>query len=64
MINLSMILMIAGVSGLITGVSLHTIITLYKEWKAGFKKDVLFVLVILIPIIFIAIGVILFVIYK
>ena len=64
MINLSITLMLIGVGGLITGVSDHTIITLYEEWKAGFKKDVLFVLAFLIPMIFIAIGVILFVIYK
>ena len=64
MINLSMILMIAGASGLITIVSLYTIIKLYKEWKAGFKKDVLFVLVFLIPIILIAVGAIIYAIYK
>ena len=38
MINLSITLMLIGVGGLITGVSDHTIITLYEEWKAGLKK--------------------------
>ncbi|MEX5937414.1 hypothetical protein [Mammaliicoccus sciuri] len=64
MINLSMILMLIGVSGLITGVSLHTIITLYEEWKAGFKNEVLVLLVFLIPIILIAVGAIIYAIYK
>lgn len=64
MINLSMALMIAGVSGLITGVSLYTIITLYKEWKAGFKSEVLVLLAFLIPIILIAVGAIIYAVYK
>lgn len=64
MINLSMILMITGVSGIIIGVSLYTIITLYEEWKAGFKMDVFIVSVFLIPIILIAVGAIIYAIYK
>lgn len=60
MINLSMLLMITGISGLITGVSLYTIITLYEEWKAGFKTDVIRVSVSLIPIILIAVGAIIY----
>lgn len=64
MINLSMILMLTGVSGIVTGVSLYTIKALYEEWKAGFKKEVFMVLVFLIPMILIAVGVIIYAIYK
>ncbi|WP_436894734.1 hypothetical protein [Mammaliicoccus sciuri] len=64
MINLSITLMLTGLGGLIAGVSLHTIIRLYEEWKKGFKEDVLFVLTFLIPIILMAIGVTIYAIYK
>lgn len=64
MINLSITLMLTGLGGLIAGVSLHTIIRLYEEWRYGFKKDVLFTLAILIPIILMAIGVTIYAIYK
>ena len=64
MINLSITLMLIGVGGIVVGGLTHIVKELWQEWKAGFKKDVLFVLAFLIPIIFIAIGVILFLIYK
>ncbi|WP_426393340.1 hypothetical protein [Mammaliicoccus sciuri] len=64
MINLSTILMIAGISGIVVFVLLYTIITLYQEWKAGFKIDVLIVVAFLIPIILIAVGAIIYAIYK
>lgn len=64
MINLSITLMLIGLGGLITIVLLYTIIKLYEEWKKGFKKDVLFVLTYLIPVILIAVGAIIYVIYK
>lgn len=56
--------MLTGVGGIVAGVSTYIVIELWEEWKAGFKKEVLFVLAFLIPIIFIAIGVVLFVTYK
>lgn len=64
MINLSMILMIIGVSAVIIVVLTHTIIELLEEWRYGFKKDVLFALAILIPVILIAVGAIIYAIYK
>jgi len=64
MINLSMILMLIGLGGLVTGVSFRMIIMLYEDWKRGFKKDVLFYLAFLIPIIFMTIGVNIYAIYK
>lgn len=64
MINLSITLMLTGVGGIVAGVSTYIVIELWEEWKAGFKKEVLFFLAFLIPIIFIAIGVVLFVTYK
>lgn len=60
MINLSIALMLIGIGGLVTGVSLYTIITLYEEWKAGFKADVIIASVFLIPIILIAVGAIIY----
>lgn len=64
MINLSITLMLIGVSGIVAGVSTYIVIELWEEWKAGFKKEVLIVLAFLIPIVLIAIGIILFVTYK
>lgn len=64
MINLSITLMLIGLGGLIVGVSLHTIIRLYEEWKAGFKNEVLVLLAFLIPVIFITVGAIIYAIYK
>lgn len=64
MINLSIALLLMGLSGIIAGVSLYTIITLYEEWKAGFKIDVFIVSTCLIPIILIAVGLVIYVIYK
>ncbi len=64
MINLSMALMIAGVSGIVVFVLLYTIITLYQEWKTGFKIDVLITVAFLMPIILIAVGAIIYATYK
>lgn len=64
MIDISMYLMIAGVSGIVVFVLLYTIITLYQEWKTGFKTDVLIAVAFLMPIILIAVGAIIYAIYK
>lgn len=64
MINLSITLMLIGVGGIVVGGLTYIVKELLEEWKAGFKKDVLFVLAFLIPGIFITIGAILFIIYK
>ena len=56
--------MLIGVGGIVVSGLTHIVKELWEEWEAGFKKEVLFVLAFLIPMIFIAIGVILFVIYK
>lgn len=64
MINLWMALMLIGIGGLVTGISFRMIIMLYEDWKRGLKKDVLFYLTFLIPIIFMTIGVIIYAIYK
>lgn len=64
MINLSMILMLIGASAVIIVALTCTIIKLLEEWRYGFKKDVLFTLAFLIPIILIAVGAIIYAIYK
>lgn len=64
MIDLSMILMIAGVSGLVAGVSVYTIIALYEEWKNGFKAEVFMTLTWLIAMMLIVVGAIIYVTYK
>lgn len=64
MIDLSMGLMIAGISGIVVFVLLYTIITLYQEWKAGFKIDVLIEVSFLMPIILVAVSAIIYAIYK
>ena len=64
MFKLSITLMLIGVGGIVAGVLTHIVKELWEEWKAGFKTDVLFVLAFLIPMIFLAVGIILFVIYK
>lgn len=45
-------------------ISLYIIMTLYEEWKAGFKVKVLIVLTILIPTIVVAVGMVIDLIYK
>lgn len=64
MINLSAILMLTGVSVLITGILVYMIIVLYEEWKNGFKAEVFMVLMWLIAVILIVVGVIIYVTYK
>lgn len=64
MINLSITLILIGVGGIVVSGLTHIVKELWEEWEAGFKKEVLFVLSFLIPMIFIAIGLILFEIYK
>ena len=53
-----------GVGGIVAGGLNHIVTILWEAWKSGLKKEVLFTLAHLIPMIFIAITVILFVIYK
>lgn len=64
MIILSVILMLIGASAIIIVALTYTIIELLEEWRYGFKKDVLFALAILIPVILIAVGAIIYAIYK
>ena len=63
MINLSITLMLIGIGWIVVGGLTYIVKELWEEWEAGFKKDVLFILALSIPIIFIGIGAILFLIF-
>ncbi|MDT0702010.1 hypothetical protein RM652_02690 [Mammaliicoccus sciuri] len=64
MINLALVLISIGSTLIIAFALIYIIKRLYEEWKVGFKEDVLFVLTFLIPLIFIAIGLVIYAIYK
>ena len=64
MINLSIILMLTGLSIIVAGASLYIIKELYEEWKAGAKEEVVTVSMYSMAIILLAVGLFIYIMFK